>query len=70
MININQIQQKGNSWAPTIYVYRFPTIDFNFLNTGRATASLWQFAINVLKGNYSEGLCSCGMTGRSARVAA
>jgi hypothetical protein len=49
MININQMQQVGNSWAPTIYNYRFPTIDFNFQNTGNATASLWQFSICVLK---------------------
>ena len=49
MININQIQQTGNSWCPTIYNYLFPTIDFNFQNTGRATASLWRFSINILE---------------------
>lgn len=48
MININQIQQTSNSWAATIYKYLFPTIDFNFQNTGRATASLWQFSTCVL----------------------
>lgn len=54
MININRIQQTSNSWAPTIYNYLFPTIDFNFQNTGRATASLWQFAINVLKAEVDQ----------------
>jgi hypothetical protein len=49
MININRIQLTHNSWAPTIYTYHFPTIDFNFQNTGKATASLWQFSICVLK---------------------
>ncbi len=48
MININQIQHTRNSWASTIYTYDFPTIDFNFQNTGKATASLWQFSICVL----------------------
>ncbi len=54
MFNINQIQQTGNSWAPTIYNYRFPTIDFNFQNTGKATASLWQFAISVLEAKIDQ----------------
>jgi len=54
MININQIQQTGNSWAPTIYTYQFPTIDFNFQNTGRATASLWQFSICVLEAEIDQ----------------
>ena len=48
-ININRIQQTGNLWAPTIYTYSFPTIDFNFLNTGSADASLYKFILCVLK---------------------
>ena len=31
------------------YKYRFPTIDFKFVNTGNATAFLWKFTINVLQ---------------------
>src|ERR1700730_2645154 len=54
VININRIQQIGNSWAPTIYNYLFPTLDFNFQNTGRATASLWQFSINVLEAQVDQ----------------
>ncbi len=54
MIDINQIQQIGNSWLPTLYNYRFPTIDFNFQNTGRATASLWQFAITILEAEIDQ----------------
>src|SRR6266567_1241587 len=54
MINISQIQQTSNSWAPIIYTYHFPTIDFNFQNTGKATASLWQFSICVLKAEIDQ----------------
>jgi hypothetical protein len=40
-INIDRIA-RGES------LYQFPTIDFKFQNTGRATAFLWRFAVLIL----------------------
>lgn len=48
MIDIDQIAQQEPPNA-FIYNYRFPAIDFEFQNTGTATAVLWQFIIKVIK---------------------
>ena len=40
--------------SPYSGVYRFPTIDFKFQNTGNATAVLWQFAIEILQAEVDQ----------------
>jgi hypothetical protein len=43
MITIDHVKQGRGYW------YHFPTIDFKFQNRGRATAFLWQFAIEIIQ---------------------
>src|SRR6516165_1004812 len=46
MISIDKIQGTADKkWVQ----FNFPTIDFKFQNTGRATAFLWRFVIEILK---------------------
>src|SRR6266700_1521645 len=47
-LNIERIIEQDHIYYHA-YKYRFPTIDFKFVNTGDATALLWKFAINVLQ---------------------
>src|SRR5450755_4412885 len=48
MITIDRINEGKGYW------YHFPTIDFKFQNKGRATAFLWQFAIEVIHAEIDQ----------------